>query len=316
MRTEQWAGGRPPGPPFPADLVLAFGDRAALDAGGPLAALAETYPGARVVGCASGGEILGPATTAGDLAVTAVAFAHTAVLAASVALADDETSEASGRRLARRLPPEHARGPLAHVLVFADGVALNGSDFVRGVESGLPAGVAVTGGLAADGDRFERTPLWADGPLGGPGAVAVGLYGGRLAVGHGAVGGWDPFGPDRLVTRSEGHVLHTLDGRPALDLYRRYLGPYADALPASGLRFPLAVRRDGAPPVIRTLLGVDAEAGTMTFAGDVPEGALARLMRANPERLIDGAAAAAAAAAGGRGARWLSWSAASAGSGC
>ena len=38
--------------------------------------------------------------------------------------------------------------------------------------------------------------------------AAVGLYGDRLRVGCGSLGGWDSFGPERLVTRSRGNVLY------------------------------------------------------------------------------------------------------------
>jgi hypothetical protein len=125
--------------------------------------------------------------------------------------------------------------------------------------------------------------------------VAIGLYGSRLRVGMGSMGGWDPFGPERRITRSAGNVLHELDDEPALDLYKRYLGDHAASLPASGLLFPLAIRGEGAEaqPVVRTLLAVDEAARTMTFAGDIPVGYRARLMRANFERLVDGATGAA-----------------------
>ena len=308
MRTAQWtlAPGAPEAaaPPLQQDahLVLVFGGRADLEDVTAADALRDAYPEACLVGCATGGEIVGGAVVDGRLAVTAVAFDTVRVSAASVELRECESAWAAGQRLGGRLAREHAdAGALAHVLLFADGVGLNGSEFVRGLEGALPTGVAVTGGLAGDADRFERTPLWCGTPLGGPGAVAVGLYGAGLRVGYGAAGGWDPFGPDRLVSRSDGHVLHALDGQSALALYRRYLGPHADSLPASGLRFPLSVHQPGSPDVIRTLLATDDAAGTLTFAGDVPEGASARLMRANPERLIEGAAQAARDALAGLG---------------
>jgi hypothetical protein len=124
--------------------------------------------------------------------------------------------------------------------------------------------------------------------------AAVGFYGSRLQVGCGSMGGWDAFGPERLVTRSRGNVLYELDGRSALALYTEYLGEHAAGLPASGLLFPLSVRfGDDGPGIVRTILAVDPVEGTMTFAGDVPEGAYARLMKANFERLIEGATGAA-----------------------
>jgi hypothetical protein len=120
------------------------------------------------------------------------------------------------------------------------------------------------------------------------------LYGSRLKVGFGSLGGWDSFGPERVVTRSKANVLYELDGRSALGLYRQYLGEQANGLPATGLLFPLSIRtRADETPVVRTILSIDEEAQSLTFAGDIPEGAYARLMNANFDRLIAGAAGAA-----------------------
>ena len=153
----------------------------------------------------------------------------------------------------------------------------------------------MTGGLAGDGERFEETLVFVGGEPRVGLIAAIGLYGDRLRVGFGSLGGWDPFGPDRLITRSEGNVLFELDGKSALGLYKTYLGEYARDLPASALLFPLALRREGESqsPVVRTILSIDDEAESMTFAGDMPQGEYARLMKANFERLIDGATLAA-----------------------
>src|SRR5690606_11004102 len=98
------------------------------------------------------------------------------------------------------------------------------------------------GGLAGDGTRFESTWIFSDGQLRSGVVAGVGLYGDHVIVGHGSKGGWDKFGPERVVTRSAGNVLHELDGKPALALYKDYLGDKAAGLPATGLLFPLALR--------------------------------------------------------------------------
>src|SRR5690606_51000 len=117
---------------------------------------------------------------------------------------------------------------------------------------------------------------------------AVGLYGDHLRIGHGSKGGWDPFGPRRQVTRSAGNVLYELDGRPALQLYKEYLGDRAEGLPATGLLFPLALSAgDDERPIVRTILAVDEAESSLTFAGDIPTGARAQLMKANFDRLIE-----------------------------
>jgi len=158
----------------------------------------------------------------------------------------------------------------------------------------LPTGVEVTGGLCGDGTRFEKTLIYTNGRASSRRIAAVGLSGERLRVGFGSMGGWDAFGPDRMVTRSTGNELFELDGQSALSLYKRYLGDHAAGLPATGLLFPLTIWGKGIPtPIVRTILAVNETTDSLTFAGDIPLGCNARLMRANIERLIDGAQGAA-----------------------
>jgi hypothetical protein len=89
-------------------------------------------------------------------------------------------------------------------------------------------------------------------------------------------------------------LLYELDGQSALDIYKKNLGEHARGLPATGLLFPLSLRtKDGETGIVRTILAVNEEAKSMTFAGDIPQGAYARFMKANSERLIDGASGAA-----------------------
>jgi len=136
--------------------------------------------------------------------------------------------------------------------------------------------------------------------------VGVGFYGSAIKIGHGCAGGWDIFGPRRQVTKSAGNVLFELDGEPALDLYARYLGPEdSKGLPGSALLFPIEVHDPAQPDssVVRTVLAVDHESRSMTFAGDVPQGWTAQLMRGNFDRLAEGAADAARQARNGLNAR-------------
>jgi len=282
-------------PPLPEpdgrpSLALVFGAPALLESAERLAEIRSAFPSARAVGCSTAGEVFGTTVNDDTLTCTAITFASTRVQVAHVAVAPDASAEA-GAALAREL----ANPDLRHVLVFAEGLQVNGSELARGLQAELAEGVTVTGGLAADGDRFGRTVVLADTPSEAT-VVAVGLSGASLRVGYGSLGGWDPFGPSRLVTASRGNQLFSLAGEPALDLYERYLGDQAAGLPASGLLFPLALRgADEEDEVVRTLLAIDRETQSITFAGDVPEGCQVRLMKANFDRLVDGAGNAAEA---------------------
>jgi hypothetical protein len=202
-------------------------------------------------------------------------------------IAGPEDSYDSGRRIGVQLQG----ADLCSVFVLSDGLVINGSELVRGIHSALGPNVVVTGGLAGDGKRFGRTWVIAGNEVRGGAVTAVGLSGDSIVIGSGSFGGWAPFGPERLVTRAKGNVLYELDHQPALALYKDYLGDQATGLPAAGLRFPLAIRtsRGSAHRIVRTILGIDEQDQSMTFAGDVPEGSWAQLMHANKDRLVDGA---------------------------
>jgi hypothetical protein len=183
---------------------------------------------------------------------------------------------------------------LRHILVFSDGISVNGDDLVKGINQDLPPGVLVTGGLAADAGRFSKTLVGANAEPQPNRIVAIGFYGDKLRITHGSHGGWDLFGPVRVVTKAVENVLYELDGENALEIYKRYLGPRASELPGSALLFPLCILgSDRESQLVRTILSVDDASGTLRFAGNIPEGAQVQFMMANFDRLVDGAAKAA-----------------------
>ncbi len=268
-------------------LVVAFAAPSYGDRPEVFAELAAAYPRAAVIGCSTSGEIHHTRIRDESIAVAAMRFEHTRVRYAHAGIESAEGSFLAGAAIADQLA-----GPgLRAVLVLSRGHDVNASELIRGLNAKLPETVVVTGGLAGDGDRFGKTYVIGEGKPRRESVVAVGLYGDHVKVGHGSKGGWDTFGPERVVTRSKGNVLFTLDDRPALALYKEYLGERASELPGSALLFPLSLRasQDATESVVRTVLGVDEATQSMVFAGDIPTGAYAKLMRANFDRLILGA---------------------------
>lgn len=255
--------------------------------------LVAAYPQSIVVGCSGAGEIYADDVYDSSLSVAVIQFENTGIKQVASSLKDNPDSVQAGKILAGHLASDDLRS----VLVLSDGLAVNGSQLVDGLQAALPSGVVITGGLAGDGDRFEKTWLLNCGEICYDHVLALGFYGDSFNVGHGSRGGWDVLGPQREVTRSENNVLFELDGQPALELYKKYLGEMADGLPATGLRFPLAIKNpeEGVDDTVRTILAVDETDQSITFAGDIREGAMVTLMRANFDRLIDGAGDAAAA---------------------
>ncbi len=278
-------------------LVIVFGAPEYRDDPGALAELKAAFPSSTIVGCSTSGEIFGTKIFDRSLSIAVARFERSRLRHITAPIANASGSSEAGAALAEALLADDLKG----VFVLSDGLQVNGSELVRGFASKLPEDVVITGGLAGDGPRFEKTWIIREGELASGSVSAVGLYGEHLAIGHGSRGGWDPFGPRRQVTRSENNVLFELDGRPALDLYKEYLGERAEGLPATGLLFPLALLSEskGGQIVVRTILGVDEETKSLTFAGDVPTGARVQLMKANFDRLIEGAEEAAEAAGEG-----------------
>jgi hypothetical protein len=285
-----WVPAGPASVSATAQLVFVFGAPAVLRDSPCLNELTADYPRAHIVGCSTAGEICGTQVRDDSLVATAVRFEHTKVKTTHTNILPGMSSFAAGQQIATAL----AGSDLVHVVVLSDGIHVNGSELVRGLLAALPAGVTATGGLAGDGPRFQQTFICCDGVAAEARIIGLGFYGSRLRVGFGSMGGWDPFGPERLITHAVGNVLYELDGRSALALYKQYLGPYAADLPASGLLFPLSLRTNaGDVGVVRTILAVNEADQSITFAGDMPESAYARLMKANFDRLIDGATGAA-----------------------
>ena len=274
-----------------AQLVLIFGKANHMKEASLIDEIKKRYPLAKVLGCSTSGEIIGTNVIDNSLTVTAVQFDSSYLAENSIKINSVEDSFEAGKNLVKGFNI----GGLKHIFVLSDGLNVNGSELVAGMRSELPTGVQVTGGLAGDGADFKETVVINNTGVGGSKVVsAIGLYGENLTIGYGSFGGWDSFGIDRLVTKSKANVLYELDNSPALELYKSFLGEQAESLPASGLLFPLSMRTEtDAQPVVRTILAVNEDEQSLTFAGDIPEGSYVRLMKANIDRLIDGAVSAA-----------------------
>lgn len=247
------------------------------------------FPCATIVGCSTAGEIEDTKVTSNHCVVTAVTFKNTSTFSVCAEVTDIAHSKRAGAQLAQKLLA-HRNTPLKHIFVLSDGLNVNGSELVAGLVESVPSYISATGGLAGDNGDFTFTQTIANGAPKTGQVVAVGFYGDAIHVGHGCMGGWDPFGTERLITRSQANVLYELDGKPALQLYKQYLGEHAQGLPSTGLLFPLTIREEGSnTTLVRTILGVDEKDQSVTFAGNVPTGQYARFMKANFSRLVSGA---------------------------
>ena len=274
------------------NLVIAFGSTEILSDSFLYENIKTNYPNANILMNSTSGEIIDRQVNDDTISLTAIEFEKTKIKTAITNIGAVRNSFEAGYFLSRALDPVD----LTSVLVIADGQRVNGSDLVRGLQEYLPKETIITGGLAGDGERFKKTLVGLNETPAEGRIVILGFYGKNLTVTHGSVSGWDAFGPERLITKSKGNILYELNDQPALDIYKTYLGEYAEELPGSRLLFPISIRKDDqSENIVRTILSLDEDAKSLTFAGNMPEGFYARLMNTNFDHLIEGASDAATA---------------------
>lgn len=267
-----------------AQFVLIFGSKELFLEKRIYDQLRNLYPNAYLIGGTTSGEIYKNIAIDHTLSATAVYMEKSKVRLASVAIEEDHFLEAAAA-LAAKISGHH----LKHVFIVSEGINMNGSKLIEGLTNYLPAGVTLSGGLSGDGERFEETFVIANDYPRKNQVAAIAFYGDNIHFGFGSMGGWSPFGIERLITKSQNNILYELDGQPALNLYKDYLGEYSKDLPSTGLYFPLMLRsKNHHHTFIRTILRIDELQESLIFAGDVPEGYSAKLMRANHDNLIDG----------------------------
>jgi len=272
-------------------LVLGFCGKELLLSDNIYGKLRIDYPAADILLCSTSGEIYDAAVYDDSASIVAIEFEKTGIKTVSININDMPDSFEAGKALFGGLEGEG----LCYVLVISDGGLVNGSQLVKGIESVNKGNIPVTGGLAGDAAKFNYTLVGINQVPAKGNIVAVGFYGDSLKIGHSSLGGWEIFGPEKKVTRSVSNRLFEIDNKSALELYKQYLGKYADELPGSALLFPLYIRPEGSPDsVVRTILSIDNDEQSMVFAGDIPEGSYVRFMKANFDKLVDAATHAAA----------------------
>ncbi|MCW8418979.1 FIST C-terminal domain-containing protein [Fluoribacter dumoffii] len=270
-------------------LVLIFAAPEFIDFQEPIIQLANFYSNSKIIGCSTSGEIFGDSLFDHSITVAVIKFAKTTLKMAKAEVNHSKDSKNTGKLIAEQLKADD----LHSIFILSDGLNVNGSELVQGLNTAKGSKkLIITGGLAGDGSNFKKTWTISNNQILDHYVVAVGFYGSDVHVGHASKGGWDIFGPLRRITRSESNILYELDYQPALQLYKEYLGEKASELPSSGLLYPLAINNPEAhndAQLVRTILAIDEKEQSLVFAGDVPNGWHAQLMRANFDRLIDSA---------------------------
>lgn len=268
-------------------LVLVFGNRFLLEDKVIVDDIRKEFPYEHIVFGSTSGEILGRNVNDNSISVTVIEFEKSTFVVERDNILDyDKNANSLGLKLFDKIPKKD----LKHVFVLSEGSFVNGSSLINGLETNIDSKVSITGGMCGDDARFEKTVAsYKEDPKEGE-VILIGFYGETLEISFASFGGWVPFGPERIITKSEANILYEIDGQPALNLYKKYLGEKARELPQASLLYPLNVTPEGKKePVVRTILNINNEDFSMILAGDVPINSRVQLMMASVDGIADGA---------------------------
>ena len=270
-------------------LVLVFGNRLMLEDKNVFNEIRRVFKDGHLVFGSTAGDITSESVDDESITVTAIEFerSYFEIKIANVLNSENKIkSLKTGKDLIEQLPKEG----LKYVFVVSDGSFINGSQLAMGMNSATINNLLITGALCGDAARFKKTlTSYNEQPKEGE-IVAIGFYGDSLEVSFATNGGWTPFGPERVVTKSKDNILYELDNKPALDLYKNYLGDKSKELPGAALLYPLKVKSsDKNKSIVRTILNINEEENSMILAGDILEGSLVQLMMTNVDNILSAA---------------------------
>ncbi len=271
----------------PPDWVLAFFS-ANLAPEDIVNGLVHAFPkGTPLVGCSSFTEIdkAGPLTNSVSLlgARTPSLQVKTAALASS-----QHTSFELGQILGHHFAPFEP----TLLILLPDVLTVNATQVLRGIQSVLGETFPIIGGASSDSGAFKLCYLLCDGTLQTSGVVALALKG-PLQIATAARSGYMPLSIPRTATLVEkGNILLEIDHRPALDVYREFLGPRADQMPGVSVEFPIGTippGMDEAPALTRAVFRIDERRRALILGGDIPCGQHIRFLGASRKDVIAGA---------------------------
>ena len=253
-----------------------------------LGGIYESVGTPNIVGCTTDGEISSMGLTTESVVLGGVSSCglqfHVAVIEGL-----ESNSETAGLQLAAALPAD-----TCYIQLFSDGLTGNGCALLRGIADRFGEKVPIAGGTAGDNGKFKQTWQFAGSRVLTDAAVAIGFTG-MLNLGTGIRSGWTPIGLPKKVTRASGNVLYELNGEPALHVFERFLGEHAEKLPAIGVEYPLGLLGKWGDVgeedyyLLRATMNVDRAAGSISFAGEIPEGAMVSLTCGDTNSILEAA---------------------------
>jgi hypothetical protein len=285
--------------PAAGDLVLVFAS-SEYDIDALYREAVEAAAPASVAGCTSSGGFTHEAFVPSGCVA---AYLPAERLGVGVCHVERDDADIAGcARRAAQTARERAGKPGAHsvLVLMTDGLTPDQREAARGAYEVTGARIPFVGGAAGDAFTWSATQTFGDGRRLDHGILAIWLNSDDpmvVSVGH----GWRPMGRPMLVTRTEGTVVHELDGRPALEAY---LDEVPDTIAADDpmffqlvLKHPVGIPNGTSRYDVRQLHAYLPPGGGVNFNTGISEHSILQVMGGDPDSLLDGARETAANAA-------------------
>jgi hypothetical protein len=249
-----------------------------------LCEITRAFPGMALIGCTTDGEISSELGFREDSA-TLILFASDTVDITSGVGRELSADVAEACRVAIEAAKAKTDKPPRLCIATPEGMTAEGHSVTATLQHAVGHDIPLFGALAGDQWRlkstkqFYGTEVLTD-------SIPVLLLCGEFHFSYGVATGWRQVGEVGQVTRATGAVVHEIDGKPAIDFYRKYLGP--GTKPTAELPLAILNARD-ASEYLRASWGVvDETTGAVTFLATVPEGARVRLTLADRDEILTG----------------------------
>jgi hypothetical protein len=274
------------------DLCIVFAS-SEFDQDEVIAGVAKGANDAPIIGCSTAGEITGSGVFTRSVVVMVV---KSDTIDFFTGLGENVSNGArqAGAFVAKETldKAKNAGKELKVFIMLPDVLTGNGADAVRGALDVLGQHFPLVGGAAGDDFKFKQTYQYSDGRVVSGAIAAVGISG-NFTMGVGVRHGWMPIGLPRKVTKSEGSVVHELDGKPAVSIYEDYFGQKVDELREEPLArlaitYPLGLKLPDYSNeyLLRDPITVN-EDGSITCAAEIPMGSEVRIMIGSTEKAIE-----------------------------
>jgi len=243
----------------------------------------------RLVGSTTGGILLANGATNRGIALLAINSDEMIFGISAIDGLDNLDIHNVGFDLARLAAYDLNHAHREIFFTLSQGIEKNGSAFIRGAKETLGLAFPVIGAISSDDFNYKNLAQFYQDQVLHQAALGV-LIGGSFHLGIGSTHGFKPLGKPRTVTKVEGYIIRTIDNKPAVDLYKYFLGDAANlktnVMNSYAALYPLGVYLEETRHyLLRNIIDI-LEDGSIVCPEGITEGEEVHLMISNNESCI------------------------------